>query len=121
MLSLRNTTRRVPVLSCVARMPTKGTTARRGRGRPPAGPYGEHVRDYRHQFGTRTRGDLFHLISAIKTVTGVNARYMLNHAINLYLTHRVNDEDRRAIVKLTKSAQAECADCTAETSPRRAH
>jgi hypothetical protein len=76
------------------------------------------VRDYRHQFATRTPGSLFHLIRAIKSVTGVSYRYILTHAMHLYLAQRVPRDERLAIEKLTRAGQADCADCDAETSPR---
>jgi hypothetical protein len=77
------------------------------------------VRDYRHQFATRTPGSLFHLIRAIKAVTGVSYRYILTNAIQLYLVQRVPKDERLAIEKLTRAAQSDCADCAAETGPRR--
>ena len=69
------------------RMPEKQRT--RPRGRPSAGPSGEYVRNYNHQFTTRTPGDLFHTIRAIKDVTGASYRYILTHAVEFYLAQRV--------------------------------
>jgi hypothetical protein len=88
--------------------------APRARGRPPAGPDGEQIKDYRHQFATRTRGDLFHLIRSLKSVTGASYRYILMHGVQLYLAQRVTKDDRIVIEKMTRAAQATCEDCADE-------
>jgi hypothetical protein len=93
------------------------TKARKGPGgRPPAGPDGEEVRNYRHQFATRTPGDLFHLIRSIKNTTSESYRTILTDAIQLYLEKRVTKDHRSLIEQTSEAAQQHCADCREERS-----
>ena len=83
-------------------------------GRPPAGPGGERVREYRHQLTTRLRGDAFHLVRAIKHVTDRSYRGILTDAIELYLAQRVSRSDREKIAAEVAVKQRSCDRCKEE-------
>jgi len=87
-------------------------------GRPPAGPHGEEVRDYRHQFATRVPGSVFHLVRNIKTVTGVSYRELLTDALTLYLQHRVTSADRALIEESATASERNCPECKEERKSR---
>lgn len=90
------------------------TTGKRHGGRPPAGPGGEHVRKYRHQFTSRLRGTDFHTLTQIANVQQRSYRDILTIAVELYLSQRVTRGDRAAIAEASARAQHNCSRCRAE-------
>src|SRR5688572_63399 len=83
-------------------------------GRPPAGPGGEKVREYKHQLTSRLRGDTFHTITNITAVTNVSYRALITDAVELYLAQRVSKADRDLIERSGQSAQQHCPRCQSE-------